>query len=271
MTLTASIPTASNARVFLLGAWVNPVGQRQAIETILSWCATRQSRYVVTPNLDHCRMLQTDRALVEAYDKAGLALADGWPLVASSFLTPFHLSRRVTGADIIEPLCRACAASGYSIFLLGTTAETLAAASDALKQSIPGLLIAGTYSPSFGFEHDGAEAAKIDAEITRARPHVVFVALGSPKQELWMSAHVPALPIGAALGIGAGIDFIAKKQRRAPVLLRWMALEWMWRAVSNPKRLIRRYAACLLAFPGLLAAHLSLHLVHRTGVRSPEP
>lgn len=260
-------PARNDARVFLLGAWVNPLNRQQAIMRILSWCAARQQRYAVTPNLDHCRMLQFNPALAAAYDKASLVLADGWPLVAASWLTPHPLSRRVTGADIIIPLCEASAALGFSVFLLGTTDEVLATASTKLKAQIPGLQIAGTYSPPFGFERDEAEIDRINAEITSANPHVVFAAFGSPKQELWMSENVAKLPIGAALGVGAGIDFIAGEQRRAPALLRWLALEWAWRAVTEPKRLLKRYALCLAAFPGLCRMHWREHVVLGSGVR----
>ncbi len=257
-----------NARIFLLGAWVNPLSQQEAIDRILSWCATRAARYAVTPNLDLCRMLRFDPGLASAYDKAGLVLADGWPLVAASYVTPFPLKHRVTGSDIILPLCRACAKKGYSVFLLGTTDEVLAIASARLREEVPGLIIAGTHSPPMGFERDANELAKIDAAISNARPHLVFAAFGSPKQELWMQAHVASLPVGAAMGIGAGLDFIAGRQHRAPAIFRLLAMEWLWRAITDPKRLLKRYALCLLALPGLTCRHLARHLIHKTGVRN---
>jgi N-acetylglucosaminyldiphosphoundecaprenol N-acetyl-beta-D-mannosaminyltransferase len=263
--------TRQTSRVFLLGAWVDPIDQPQAIERILSWCAGRQRQYVVTPNLDHCRIVSQDQALADAYDKAGLVLADGWPLVAASYFTRFPLRRRVTGSDIILPLCRACAEKGYSVFLLGTTNQVLAVTSAALMKMVPGLTIAGMYSPPLGFERDAKELERINAAIKATSPHIVFAALGFPKQERWMASQVPSLSIGAALGIGAGLDFIGGKQRRAPGALRWLGLEWAWRAATDPQRLLKRYLLCIVAFPELFWKHLVRHLVRKEGVRPLTP
>jgi N-acetylglucosaminyldiphosphoundecaprenol N-acetyl-beta-D-mannosaminyltransferase len=261
----------SPRRVYLLGAWVDPVDQDQALDEIMSWCRTEARQYVVTPNLDHCRLLRQNPAMAAAYDTAGLVLADGWPLVAASRMTAFPLRKRATGSDLILPLCRTAAQNGFSVFLLGSTDAVLAAVTEKFRTSFPELAIAGVYSPPFGFERDATELAKIDDMITRAKPHIVFVALGAPKQELWMAAHVSSLPIGGALGIGASLDFIAGTQRRAPAIVRHLAMEWAWRALSDPRRLMRRYVACVFVLPGLLLAHLRQHLILKDGTRPRGP
>ena len=232
---------AVRVQVNLLGAWVDPVAREDAISRILEWCRTGVKHYVVTPNLDHCRMLRRDDRLAAAYNQSGLVIPDGWPLIAAS--------------------CQAAARGGFSVFFLGSTNDTLNGAADVLRSRAPGLKIAGLYSPPFGFHKDEAERDKINALITEARPDIVFVALGAPKQELWMSEHVPSLPIKAALGIGASLDFLAGKQHRAPSVVQAAGLEWLWRALSNPRRLGKRYLACIVSLPELFLDHLKRHLL----------
>ena len=248
-------------QINLLGAWVDSITHEEALETILMWCGTRARQYVVTPNLDHCRLLRGDCDFSSAYEQSGLSVPDGWPLVAASRITEYPIRRRVTGADLVIPLCRALAANSFSVFLLGSSHEVLKASSEKLLQAAPGLAIRGIYSPPFGFERDKRQLDIIAGLITEARPHAVIVALGAPKQELWMRSNVPNLPIGVAIGVGGTLDFLAGKQHRAPQIFQALGLEWLWRGLSDPWRLGRRYLKCLVLLPVLATAHLVRHLV----------
>ncbi|MGA7324739.1 MAG: WecB/TagA/CpsF family glycosyltransferase, partial [Rhodomicrobium sp.] len=185
----------------------------------------------------------------------------GWPLVAASRITKYPIRQRVTGSDFIIPLCRLLAADGLSVFLLGSSTEVLKLSSKRLLEIVPGLVIGGTYSPPYGFEKDPRQLDIIDQEISRARPHALFVALGAPKQEIWMQARVQHLPIGVAIGIGATLDFLAGKQRRAPYILQTLGLEWLWRALSDPHRLGRRYLLDIALLPRLVFGQVVRHLI----------
>lgn len=254
---------ASRIQVNLLGVWVDPVSPNEALEVMLDWCKSRARQYVVTPNLDHCRLLRSNRDFAAAYEKSGLVIPDGWPLVAASRITKCRIRRRVTGSDLIIPLCQSLALNGFSVFLLGSSPQVLRASAEKLKELASGLIISGAYSPPFGFENDKREVDAINRLITELRPHALIVALGAPKQELWMKAHVPNLPIGVAVGVGGTLDFLAGKQQRAPGIFQAVGFEWLWRAASSPRRLGPRYLLCLTLLPVLTIAHLKQHLITR--------
>ena len=162
------------------------------------------------------------------------------------------LPSRVAGSDLVLPLCAAAAEHGLRVFFFGTRYETLCAAARELKSRFPRLEIAGTYSPAMGFAVDSAEDADVQDMLRLCRPDLVFVALGSPKQELWADSCRDLLHPAVLVSIGAALDFIAGSQRRAPRWVRALALEWLYRALSNPVRLGPRYLRDLVALPGLL-------------------
>lgn len=255
-------------QVNLLGAWIDPLSPPEVVDLLVEWCKAGARRYVVTPNLDHCRRLRTNAKFAVACDRAGLSLPDGWPLVAASRVTGHRIERRVTGSDLVIPFCQALAENSLSVFLLGSSDEVLATSSKKLQEKAPGLVISGMYSPPFGFENDKQELEFINQFITEARPDALIVALGAPKQELWMKRHVHNLPIGVAIGVGGTLDFIAGKQNRAPQLMQQLGFEWLWRACSQPCRLGKRYLAGMAALPGLVMAHLYRHhIAKRDAVR----
>jgi N-acetylglucosaminyldiphosphoundecaprenol N-acetyl-beta-D-mannosaminyltransferase len=246
--VAGAVPGAAALRtqVNILGTWVDTMSREEVLELILAWCRARSQQYVVTPNLNACRLLP-----------------DGWPLVAASRLTRHPIKRRVTGSDIVIPLCKLLSKNGFSAFLLGSTPEVLESASQKIHSITDKQVIVGTYSPPFGFEHHKAQIDFINEQITRLKPHAVIVALGCPKQELWMASNVKHLPIGFAIGVGGTLDFIAGKQRRAPQIFQRAGLEWLWRGISNPMRLGKRYIADAANLPLLLFSHINRHIISR--------
>jgi N-acetylglucosaminyldiphosphoundecaprenol N-acetyl-beta-D-mannosaminyltransferase len=255
----------SRTQVNLLGVWVDPVTKEDCIRSIIFWAKKKGRQYIVTPNLDHCRLVSMNQDLATVYERAGLVLPDGWPLVAASRLTKLPIKRRVTGADLVVPLCQALAANNLSVFLLGTSPEVLEESSRKLKEKAPGLIVKGTHSPPFGFEKEGRQLEIINEKIRSAQPDVLLVALGAPKQELWMGAHVQNLPVGVAIGVGASLDFLAGAQRRAPKAVQAAGFEWLWRALSNPRRLGKRYALGLALLPVFVISHVWRHLFTKQG------
>lgn len=203
---------------------------------------------LATLNLDHLVKLRGDAAFRRAYAAHDLICADGNPVVWLSHLAgqPVEL---VPGSDLVVPLSRAALESRRAVALVGSTPDALAGAAAYLRRVLPGLQIADAIAPPFGFNPDGDEATRILERVAQSGAGLCFIALGAPKQErLAARGRVVAPGVGFA-SVGAGLDFLAGRQRRAPQLVRMMALEWAWRLVTDPKRMTSRYAACAAILP----------------------
>jgi len=207
---------------------------------------------VFTLNLDHVVKMRKDTKFRGAYRRAGLITADGFPIVLACSVQGKRVSR-VAGADLIAPIVAEAARSGKSIYLFGSSSPVLDKASRLLHERNAGLTIAGVFSPPQGFDPASEDARRCIDAIGHSRADLCFVALGAPKQELFADRGKSLLPNISFVCIGAGLDFIAGAQMRAP---RWMQrwnVEWLWRAASNPRRLLYRYLLCMAALPGVLA------------------
>jgi len=222
----------------------------EAVEKIISLAREHRSKYIVTPNADHIVRLQEDSKFREIYQGASLTVADGMPLIWVSKLLGNPLKERVTGADLLPRLCQEAAQRGLSIYLLGGAEGVPEQAANNLKARYPTLNIAGLYSPPFGFEKDFHECQYIVDQINRCEPDILFVGLGSPKQELYMANYQKFLRVGVMLGIGASIAFAAGTEKRAPFIMQKYGFEWLYRLLQDPRRLTQRYLKDL-AFLGI--------------------
>lgn len=244
-----------NEKTEVFGLAIDVVDLPGAVDAVLALVAARQNKtaaLIVTPNLDHVVRLRTDDAFRRAYRDADLVLADGFPLVLASRLGARQLPGRVTGSDLVLPLCAAAAAGGKTVFVLGTSLTILATAARRLVQTYPSLQIVGVFAPGMGFNRDHPDTAVAVQFINEVEPDILFLALGSPRQELWAAALRPQLRVGTVVCVGAAFDFLADRPRRAPVMLQNLHLEWLWRMALNPGKLARRYARGLVELPGLL-------------------
>ena len=207
---------------------------------------------VFTLNLDHAVKLRKDKVFRRAYRRAGLITADGFPIVLACGLQGKRVSR-VPGSDLIVPISAEAARSGKSIYLFGSSLQVLTKTSRLLDERYPGLTIAGVFAPPQGFDPISEEARRCIATIGNSGADLCFVALGAPKQELFADLGKNLLPNTSFVCIGAGLDFIAGAQVRAPHWMQHWGLEWLWRAASDPQRLLYRYLLCMGALPGILA------------------
>ena len=207
---------------------------------------------VFTMNLDHVVKMRKDTAFREVYGRAGLITADGFPIVLACRLQGKRVSR-VTGSDLIAPITAEAARCGKSIYLFGSSPQVLNKASRLLQERNAGLTIAGVFAPPQGFDPTSEYARHCIATIGSSGADICFVALGAPKQELFADHGGSLLPNTSFICIGAGLDFIAGAQVRAPHWMRRWGLEWLWRAASNPQRLLYRYLQCMGVLPGILA------------------
>lgn len=198
--------------------------------------------YVVTPNAQHVCLIQDSPPFREAYRGAWLSVADGVPLVWAGRLLGKPLRGRVNGTDLFEAVCAAGGEVGLRIFLMGGRPGAAEGAARALQARHPGLRVVGTACPPMGFERDPEESARLEEAIRRAEPDVVFVGLGAPKQELWMQSARERLGVPVMLGIGGSFEMVSGMVPRAPRWMQRSGLEWLYRLVREPRRLLVRYA-----------------------------
>ena len=204
---------------------------------------------LATINLDHIVKMNASPAFTTAYAAQDLVVADGWPIVTLSRIArqPVEL---MPGSELIVPLCELAAETGRPVGFVGSTEDTLEKAAQTLMGQIPGLTVAYTHAPAMGFDPQGEAAAQICTDLQTQGIALCFIALGAPKQET-LAARARALaPHTGFASIGAGLDFIAGHQRRAPLCVRKLKMEWLWRALSSPLRLGPRYLKCLAVLPG---------------------
>jgi N-acetylglucosaminyldiphosphoundecaprenol N-acetyl-beta-D-mannosaminyltransferase len=214
----------------------------EAIEWIMDRVRSGRPAIVATANLDFITRAWSDPELQRILIDADLVLADGFPIVK---LAPFFgpgLKGRVTGSDLTPMLAARAEQEGFSLYGLGSAEGVAEEAMHRLVERHPKLRIAGAYAPPFAplldMDHRG-----ILKRLEAAGPDILFVALGAPKQEKFIHMHVRGWNVPVAIGVGASLDFITGEQRRAPVWMRRMHLEWLWRICCNPRRLFSRYAA----------------------------
>ncbi len=241
-------------RIPLFGIQIDPVTMQQALAQSLAWVTEplQKCHLIVTPNLDHVVRLPHDAAMRGAYVRADLVVADGWPVVMASRWLGRPLPERVAGSDLVPGLLAAGRREGMTVYLLGGLPGVARVAADRILKDWPGVRVVGTYSPPWGFERDDAECEHILQRIDEARPDLLVVGFGAPKQEIWLARFADRLTCKVAIAAGATIDFLAGQQVRAPRGLQRLGLEWAYRLVRDPKRLARRYLHDAFCFPGLL-------------------
>lgn len=231
----------------LLGVPFHDVTMEETLDHI-DWLVTRgQPSYLATANLDFAAQASQDVELQRILLEAELVLCDGTPLVWASRWLGAPLRERVAGSDMLPHLFARAADRGHRLFFLGASEDVLATATAKCRAEYPGLDICGAYAPPFAklLEIDHEEIAR---RIKAAQPDVLLVAMGCPKQEKWIYMHYRELGVPVSMGIGASLDFVAGKFRRAPVWARVCGLEWVFRLLQEPRRLFNRYCFDLLFF-----------------------
>jgi N-acetylglucosaminyldiphosphoundecaprenol N-acetyl-beta-D-mannosaminyltransferase len=271
MTGPAVDPPGAPPRVFLLGVPVHRVTAPGAIDHIAGELARGRGGWVITPNLEILRRLVVDRDFRELCEPAELRLPDGMPLIWASRLQNTPLPERVAGSDLIWTLSAWAAANGRSVFLLGGNPGAAEQAARELVRRSPTLKIAGTICPPMGFENDASYMASLRQTLRTASPDIVYVGLGSPKQERLIRAIRAEFPRSWFLGIGVSFSFVAGEISRAPAWMRKVGLEWFHRVLQEPGRLFRRYFVDGLPFAARLFVGSALRRGRATVDAEPSP
>lgn len=196
---------------------------------------------VAGPNAYLVTLAERDEKFAEAMRKADLAVPDGISVVMASRLLGQTIPERVTGGDLMERMCAEAARYGFRVFFLGGMPGAARMAAFNLRERYPGLNICGTYCPPVGFEKSAAGLKRVWWEVEQAKPDLLCVAFGAPKQEIWMQAYRDQLSVGAILPVGAALDTQAGLRRRAPRCFQRIGMEWLFRLMMEPRRLGRRY------------------------------
>lgn len=244
MSSTPPLPPSSfRARkvpIAIMGVPFDNVDMDDTVEVIAEMIASRQPHYLATANVDFVVQASTDVELRRILFDAHLVLCDGMPLVWASRKLGNPLPARVTGADLVPRLLKESEKRGWRVFFLGGSPDSVSKAAERTLERHPGLQLVGAYSPPFKplLEMDHADILR---RVTTARPDLLFVAFGCPKQEKWISMHYRNLGVPVSVGVGATIDFLAGTFKRAPVWMQRTGTEWLFRMCQEPRRLLRRY------------------------------
>ncbi|MEM9414669.1 MAG: WecB/TagA/CpsF family glycosyltransferase [Planctomycetota bacterium] len=232
---------AAPARIDVGGVLFDPLTLAQTIEHVAGAAQAGRGGWVITANLDHARRARVDDEYRDMLREAELVVADGAPIIWASKVQGAALPERVAGSSMVEPLAKVAAQRGLSIFLMGGTPGTAQQAGDLLVERYPDLKIAGVSCPPMGFEKDEAEMSQIREDLRRTKPDLVYVALGSPKQERLIRVLRGDFPDCWWLGIGISLSFLTGEVQRAPSYIQRLGLEWLHRLVQEPRRLAKRY------------------------------
>jgi len=238
--------------VAVLGVPFDSLTIPEAIRRIDAMIASQRTHYVVTANVDFLVQAHRDVELRRILLDADLVLCDGTPLVWASRWLGNPLPERVAGSDLAPALLQSAAEKGHRVFLLGAADGFAAAATERLQQQDPLLQVVGHYAPPFSalleMNHD-----EILRRVQAARPDILLVSFGCPKQEKWIAMHHRALGVPVTIGVGATLDFLAGRKKRAPRWMRRTGTEWFYRLAQEPRRLYKRYAWDVVYFAPLLA------------------
>jgi N-acetylglucosaminyldiphosphoundecaprenol N-acetyl-beta-D-mannosaminyltransferase len=218
------------------------VTMNQAVQKIAQLIARNVPSYVITANLNYVMLHHNNESMLDVTRDASLILADGQPIVLRSRLDKAPLPERVAGSEMIYSLAQKAAQEGWGIYFLGGMPGVAVTCAAQLQSLYPGLKIAGVESPPFR-ELSDAEQSEQDARIRDSGAKLLLVAFGQPKGEQWIHQNYKRLGIPVSIQLGASFDFIAGTATRAPAIFQKTGMEWAYRMLSDPKRLIPRYAS----------------------------
>ena len=227
--------------VFICGTPFSCVDMAGAVRLADAIVAHRKPRYMVTANVNYLMLEREQPRLREVSRNAAVMLADGKPIVWRSKLSKDPLPERVAGSDLIVELAELASKRGYRVFFLGGAEGVARSAASELKYQFPDLKIAGCYSPPFR-ELTDEEQERMYARIREAETDILLVAFGQPKGEFWIFDNLKKLGVPLSIQLGASFDFLAGTAKRAPVIWQKLGCEWLYRALSDPARLVPRYA-----------------------------
>ena len=236
-------------RITLMGCQIDNLSMEDTLVKVEQFIQSGQPHQHVVVNVDKLVKASRDESLRRIINDCALINADGMPVVWASRLLGTPLKERVAGVDLFEALMRRSADKGWRVFLLGAREDVVQAVRDTYLRKYPHLLIAGWRN---GYWDGEQEEAEVVEQIRASRADLLFVAISSPKKEIFLGRHQAAMQIPFAMGVGGTFDVAIGRVRRAPRWMQQSGLEWLFRFMQEPRRLFRRYFIDDMAFIWLL-------------------
>ena len=224
----------------ILGVKISAVNLSVACRQISDWIENKTRTYVCIVPVSTVVECQKDKRYLEIVNQAGMATPDGMPIVWLEKLGGDKTIAGTYGPDLMEAVCQMSQQKGYKHYFYGGTPEACRMLEVKLKEKFPRVSIIGKHSPPFRDLTEKEEEDMVE-EINRLEPDILWVGLGSPRQDYWMAQHLHRLNVPVMIGVGAAFDFLSGRKRQAPRWMRNIGLEWFFRLWAEPKRLWKRY------------------------------
>ena len=220
---------------FLLGVGFTIATEKEVLEYIITGLEKKAEKYyIVTPNPEILVIANKNKNYKTVLNEAKLALPDGVGVTIASKLLGKGLKRRITGVDLVEMLCMEGAKKPITIGFLGSRPGVADKTAECLQKKYPGLKVIFAKE-----EWNEGSSKQID---------ILFVAFGSPKQELWIAENLSKLPVKVVIGVGGSFDFISGRVKRAPAWIRKAGFEWLYRLINEPWRIKRQLSLITFIF-----------------------
>lgn len=236
-------------RIQMMGCAVDNLDMEESLAVVEGFIRSGRPHQHVVVNVDKIVKASRDPGLRRIINDCDLINADGMPVVWASRLLGKPLKERVTGVDLFEALMARAAQKGWRVFLLGAREEVVSGVARLYPARYPGLTIAG-YRNGYWSQ---AEEEEVVAQISAARPDILFVAISSPTKEAFLARYQAAMKVPFAMGVGGTFDVAVGHVKRAPVWMQKAGLEWFYRFLQEPRRMFRRYFIDDMAFVALFA------------------
>lgn len=227
-------------RVNILGVKISAINMELALKAIARWVEDKTPNYICVTPAHGVMDCKDDAELRKIFNHSGLTTPDGMGIVWLLKLYGHRHVGRVYGPDLVLAVCEYGLKFGWRHYFYGGLPGVAESLGNKLQALFPDIQIAGNYSPPFRPLNPEENIAVIE-RIKSTRPDIVWVGISTPKQERWMSDHVKKLGVPVLAGVGAAFDFLSGNKSQAPRWVQQNGLEWLFRLVSEPKRLWRRY------------------------------
>ncbi len=224
----------------VLGVKISAVTIPLVLDEMQRWIRSGEQHYITVTGVHGVIESQRDPSVKQIHNQAGLVVPDGMPMVWANHLQGNRHVSRVYGPDLMLATCEASLEHGYKHFFYGGADGVAELLRDKLTERFPGLQVAGVYCPPFRPLTDEEDTHVCDL-INKSGADIVWVGLSTPKQERWMAAHTGKIDAPVMVGVGAAFDFHAGLKSQAPRWMQRSGLEWLYRLMTEPRRLGRRY------------------------------